>query len=104
MYTDTLSVQGRRNPNTHDTLPFFDAIFFPHLNVSCLPSATSLSLVRGGVGVDATVGNGNSEGEEDEEQEEEGSLSCHVGDVCFTSTILPSREPFKSERKVFAKH
>ena len=49
--------------DTHDTLPFFAAIFFPHRKVRFLPSATSLVLVRGGVGVAATVGKGNS-GEE----------------------------------------
>lgn len=47
--------------DTHDTLPFFDAIFFPQWKVSFLPSATSLCLVLGAAGVGATVGNGNSE-------------------------------------------
>lgn len=49
--------------DTHDTLPFFDAIFFPQWKVSFLPSATSLCLVLSGAGVGATVGNGNSEEE-----------------------------------------
>ena len=50
--------------DTHDTLPFFEAIFFPHRKVRFLPSATSLVLVRGGAGVAATVGKGNSGGGE----------------------------------------
>lgn len=52
-----------RRVDTHYTLPFFDAIFFPQRKVSFLPSTTSLCLVLRGVGVGATVGNGNSGGE-----------------------------------------
>lgn len=52
---------GGGGGDTHDTLPFLDAIFFPQWKVSFLPSVTSLCLVLGGAGVGATVGNGNSE-------------------------------------------
>ncbi|KAG9332797.1 hypothetical protein JZ751_014896 [Albula glossodonta] len=37
-----------------------ETIFFPHRKVSFLPSATSLCLVLGGMGVGAAVGKGNS--------------------------------------------
>lgn len=61
IYLYIIANYGLVNSDTHYTLPFLDAIFFPQRKVSFFPSTTSLCLVLGGVGVGATVGKGNSE-------------------------------------------